>query len=237
MEKILVVLIIILVIMIALLVAITIHNKKKNKVNIDEDLEIEEIDYREEKVFDSEKINHKVERFLDKEELVEEIKPVEEKIDFFEKINTEETLEVNETEEKIENIDIENEVTQIIDLMQVNSKNLVDKVSLYEDEQEENAIISYTELVNAVKSKKEVQEELKFEDFKEPKKEEVVFENNKIESKKFKSSEAISPLGRISKSTSEESYKSDIKNTNMYKNTNNTDDAFLKSLKDFRDNL
>jgi len=228
MEKILVVLIIILVVMVALLAFITIRNKKKN-------IDIEEEFLEEEKIpknIPEIKIPEVKEEIpLPKEEKSVEV--IENIFDGFDN-NYKENVE-----EKIEKIDIENEVTQIIDLMQVNSKSLSEKVSDYEDEQEENAIISYTELLNAVKNKKEVQEELKFDDYKEIKEEVFIEEpkqTNYSENKKFKNSEAISPLGRINKSDNEESYKSDIKNTNMYKDANNTDD-FLKSLKDFRDTL
>jgi len=228
MEKVLVILIIILVVMIVLLAFITIKNKKKN-VNIEEEF-LEEIDPQ--KNISELKISEiKEEIFLPKKE--QSIEVIE---DIFADFNNNYKENVEEIPEKI---DIENEVTQIIDLMQVNSKSLSEKVSDYEDEQEENAIISYTELLNAVKNKKEVQEELKFDEYKEIN-DEVFLEspkqNNCSENKKFKNSEAISPLGRINKSDNEESYKSDIKNTNMYKDANNTDD-FLKSLKDFRDNL
>lgn len=228
MEKVLVILIIILVVMIALLAFITIKNKKKN-VNIEEEF-LEEIEPQ--KNISELKISEiKEEIFLPKKE--QSIEVIE---DIFADFNNNYKENVEEIPEKI---DIENEVTQIIDLMQVNSKSLSEKVSDYEDEQEENAIISYTELLNAVKNKKEVQEELKFDEYKEIN-DEVFIErpkqNNYSENKKFKNSEAISPLGRINKSDNEESYKSDIKNTNMYKDANNTDD-FLKSLKDFRDTL
>jgi len=227
MEKILVVLIIILVVMVALLAFITIRNKKKN-IDIEEDFLEEEVPKNIPEV----KIPEvKEEIHLPKEEKSVEV--IENIFDGFDN-NYRENIE-----EEIEKIDIENEVTQIIDLMQVNSKSLSEKVSDYEDEQEENAIISYTELLNAVKNKKEVQEELKFDDYKEIKEEVFIEEpkqTNYSENKKFKNSEAISPLGRINKSDNEESYKSDIKNTNMYKDANNTDD-FLKSLKDFRDTL
>ena len=228
MEKVLVILIIILVVMIALLAFITIKNKKKN-VNIEEEF-LEEIEPQ--KNISELKISEiKEEIFLPKKE--QSIEVIE---DIFADFNNNYKENVEEIPEKI---DIENEVTQIIDLMQVNSKSLSEKVSDYEDEQEENAIISYTELLNAVKNKKEVQEELKFDEYKEIN-DEVFIErpkqNNYSENKKFKNSEAISPLGRINKSDNEESYKSDIKNTNMYKDANNTD-YFLKSLKYFRDTL
>lgn len=116
------------------------------------------------------------------------------------------------------------EVIEIISSMQEKAKDLTDNVADYEDEQEENAIISYTELLNAVKAKKEVQEELDF-DVKEE-----VTEKPYDDSKKFHSSEAISPLGRIN-SVSNDSYKSTTKPTDMQ------DEDFLKSLKDFRGNL
>ena len=117
---------------------------------------------------------------------------------------------------------------------------ITERVADYEDEQEENAIISYTELLNAVKAKKDVQEELNLSQIKEntPKEEikieqvNVVKENKPYdEQKKFHSSEAISPLGRINKSVTDDSYKSNKRPDNMQ------DEEFLKSLKDFRGNL
>lgn len=116
------------------------------------------------------------------------------------------------------------EVIEIISSMQEKAKDLTDKVADYEDEQEENAIISYTELLNAVKAKKEVQEELDFDVKEEPS--EKIYD----ETKKFHSSEAISPLGRIN-NVSNDSYKSTTKPADMQ------DEDFLKSLKDFRGNL
>lgn len=189
MEKILIILIVLLLLVVIVLVGITLKGKKKKKEKI------ESITFDE----SSEKIEEKKEEVEEKK--IEPIIELEEKP----------TSDLEQTREQTE-------VIEIISSMQENAKNLTDKVVDYEDEQEENAIISYTELLNAVKSKKEVQEEIKFE----------VKEED--DSKKFHSSDPISPLGRIN-SVSDDSYKSTVKPSDMQ------DEDFLKSLKDFRNNL
>lgn len=162
-----------------------------------------------------------------KKEIIEEVKIEEQPV------VTEPVIELEEDlESKLEQTREQTEVIEIISSMQEKAKDLTEKVSDYEDEQEENAIISYTELLNAVKSKKEVQEKLDFEVKEEPK--EVYKEEKKEpydDSRKFHSSEAISPLGRINKNVPDDSYKSTVKPSNMQ------DEDFLKSLKDFRSNL
>lgn len=154
------------------------------------------------------------------------------------------TMEANKVENlsNIESLDDEfektreqTEVIEIIESMQEKAKNITERVADYEDEQEENAIISYTELLNAVKNKKEVQEELNFEEIKnevpnEGKKETVEIKPFN-EEKKFHSSEAISPLGRINKNIADDSYRSNRNPENMQ------NEEFLNSLKNFRDNL
>lgn len=180
-----------------------------------------------------------------KEEKCEEIDIVKEP-EVIENITSEpETVEIVKEEpvidlnaqldDDLERTREQTEVIEIISSMQEKAKDLTERVADYEDEQEENAIISYTELLNAVKNKKDVQEELSFESPKEEVKkfeEPVVREEKPYDgSKKFRSSEAISPLGRINKQVSSDSYKSNVKPANMH------DEEFLKSLKDFRDNL
>ncbi len=80
-------------------------------------------------------------------------------------------------------------------------------MTTFEEEQEANAIISYQELVAAVKAKKEA---MAVES-------NVNMEVKAEEPKKFKSSEFISPI--------------------FGKDSNRTNDEFLKELKDFRNNL
>ena len=206
MDKILIVLIALLVLAIIGLIIITRPKKKKQTI---ENIEIEP------------KVEQKVEPIQKKEE--QPISLVEKK---------EPQIESN-LEEELGKTREQTEVIEIIESMQEKVKDITEKVADYEDEQEENAIISYTELLNAVKAKKEVQEELKFEPVKEEKNEikEEPKLNQTREEKKFRSTEAISPLGRINKQINTDSYQSDLKVSNMQ------DDDFLKSLKDFRSNL
>ena len=208
MDKILIVLIALLVLAIIGLIIITRPKKKKQTI---ENIEIEP------------KVEQKEEPIQKKEE--QPINLVEKK---------EPQIESN-LEEELGKTREQTEVIEIIESMQEKVKDITEKVANYEDEQEENAIISYTELLNAVKAKKEVQEELKFEPVKEEKKENEIKEEPKVteikEEKKFRSTEAISPLGRINKQINSDSYQSNLKVSNMQ------DDDFLKSLKDFRSNL
>ena len=206
MDKILIVLIVLLVLAIIGLIIITRPKKKKQTI---ENIEIEP------------KVEQKEEPIQKKEE--QPISLVEKK---------EPQIESN-LEEELGKTREQTEVIEIIESMQEKVKDITEKVANYEDEQEENAIISYTELLNAVKAKKEVQEELKFEPVKEEKNEikEEPKLNQTREEKKFRSTEAISPLGRINKQINTDSYQSDLKVSNMQ------DDDFLKSLKDFRSNL
>lgn len=206
MDKILIVLIVLLVLAIIGLIIITRPKKKKQTI---ENIEIEP------------KVEQKEEPIQKKEE--QPISLVEKK---------EPQIESN-LEEELGKTREQTEVIEIIESMQEKVKDITEKVADYEDEQEENAIISYTELLNAVKAKKEVQEELKFEPVKEEKNEikEEPKLNQTREEKKFRSTEAISPLGRINKQINTDSYQSDLKVSNMQ------DDDFLKSLKDFRSNL
>ena len=208
MDKILIVLIALLVLAIIGLIIITRPKKKKQTI---ENIEIEP------------KVEQKEEPIQKKEE--QPINLVEKK---------EPQIESN-LEEELGKTREQTEVIEIIESMQEKVKDIAEKVADYEDEQEENAIISYTELLNAVKAKKEVQEELKFEPVKEETKVNEIKEEPKLnetkEEKKFRSTEAISPLGRINKQINSDSYQSNLKVSNMQ------DDDFLKSLKDFRSNL
>ena len=215
MDKILIVLIILLIVAVLVLIGITIFGKKKNK--------------------------EKIENVVIKEDLKEEPLKIEEPVINLDVI--EPTQEIKE-EPELEQTREQTEVIEIISSMQEKAKDLTEKVADYEDEQEENAIISYTELLNAVKAKKEVQEELDFDvqnkvkpvDVKsevryaeEKKIDEKQFERPYDDSRKFHKTEAISPLGRINREPSEESYKTKAPDVQ--------DEDFLKSLKDFRSNL
>lgn len=92
-------------------------------------------------------------------------------------------------------------------------------MTTFEEEQEANAIISYQELVEAVRKKRELMGET--EEIKPNVNLEVKEEVEEIikpkETKKFKSSEFISPI--------------------FGKDSNKSNDEFLQDLKDFRNNL
>ena len=114
---------------------------------------------------------------------------------------------------KVDNVQKEkSEIDNIIEALENNEERR--PMTTFEEEQEANAIISYQELVEAVRAKKEsmvpvnnvVKEAI-----------ETVEEEVKEETKKFKSSEFISPI--------------------FGKDSNKTNDEFLKELKDFRSNL
>ena len=220
MDKILIVLVILLVVAVLVLIGITIFGKKKKKEKIE---------------------NVVIEEELKNEPLKEEPLKIEEPV-----INLEVIEPVGEIKEEpeLEQTREQTEVIEIISSMQEKAKDLTEKVADYEDEQEENAIISYTELLNAVKAKKEVQEELDFDtqnkvkpvDVKsevryteEKRIDEKQFERPYDDSRKFHKTEPISPLGRINREPSEESYKTKAPDVQ--------DEDFLKSLKDFRSNL
>lgn len=121
--------------------------------------------------------------------------------------------------------DVENEKTDIERVLESLEENKNARpMTTFEEEQEANAIISYQELVEAVKQKKEMMgttNVVKESSEKIEKDEEVEQIVNEIEDnkevKKFKSSEFISPI--------------------FGKDSNKTNDDFLKELKDFRSNL
>lgn len=115
--------------------------------------------------------------------------------------------------------DVKNEKTDIEKVLESLEENKNARpMTTFEEEQEANAIISYQELVEAVRQKKEmmgttsnaVKEAIETI-------EEKTEENIPTESKKFKSSEFISPI--------------------FGKDSNKTNDDFLKELKNFRSNL
>lgn len=117
--------------------------------------------------------------------------------------------------------DVKDEKTDIEKVIESLEENQNSRpMTTFEEEQEANAIISYQELVEAVRLKKELMGEK--DEVKPQINIEVQEEVNEImkpkeESKKFKSSEFISPI--------------------FGKDSNRTNDEFLKDLKDFRSNL
>lgn len=118
--------------------------------------------------------------------------------------------------------DVEKEKTDIERVLESLEENKNSRpMTTFEEEQEANAIISYQELVAAVKAKKEIMSSVDntpsnvVVEAMETVEEEV--EQPKEEVKKFKNSEFISPI--------------------FGKDSNKTNDEFLKELKDFRSNL
>lgn len=97
----------------------------------------------------------------------------------------------------------------------------------FERQQEENAIISYQELIKQAKAKGQIKEEMPIEeDY--PKYEAVKPSYNK-EEKKFKNSEIISPIFGVQGNSATTSKK---ENKDYSSN-----EKFLNSLKEFRENL
>ena len=123
MDKILIVLVILLIVAVLVLIGITIFGKKKNEEKIE---------------------NVVIKEDLKEEPLKEEPLKIEEPVIHLDVI--EPTQEIKE-EPELEQTREQTEVIEIISSMQEKAKDLTEKVADYEDEQEENAIISYTELL------------------------------------------------------------------------------------------
>lgn len=128
-------------------------------------------------------------------------------------------IEITIDDVKDEKTDIE----KVIESLEENKNSR--PMTTFEEEQEANAIISYQELVEAVKQKRQLMGNLEPQVKEEPKEEVKKIEieetmeeiEDKKETKKFKSSEFISPI--------------------FGKDGNKNNDDFLKELKDFRSNL
>lgn len=171
-----------------------------------------------------------------------------------------------EAKKDLDSVDLES----VLEKMQEEVSNSKDEIMTFEEEQEEKAIISYQELLNAVKKnvnevtkpRESVEEMLKQEDI-EPIKEEavlkpVVLQNDsnikvvsKVEPKptKFQNSEFISPIyGRVNNEVEYPKIKSfegtkkeeDLEKTIVMSKLDSkidSNDEFLRILKEFRDNL
>ena len=189
-------------------------------------------------------------------------------------ITEEERFDNDETVKEIESKELTEEQKQakaelerVFNMMSADLEASHDEPSVideFEREQEENAIISYQELIKQAKAKGQIKDESYLEDSynepkhdtyepvkdkynlyaEEPKKEEVhtykvpVHEEKTEEGKKFKNSEFISPIFGVQGNNS--SYptvkKMDRdKRENNYEKDENTE--FLNSLKEFRENL
>jgi len=169
---------------------------------------------------------------------------------------------IDKVEEKkeLDSVDLES----VLEKMQEEVNKPKDEIMTFEEEQEEKAIISYQELLNAVK--KNVNEVTKVEKNESAEiKQEIINESNILEpvvlktekeikveseenkSNKFQNSEFISPIfGRVGNDVEYPKIKSfDEKEEDLEKtivmpksdiNTDN-DDEFLRILKEFRNNL
>ena len=132
---------------------------------------------------------------------------------------------------------------QVLNKMQetIDLKKEIDDVALFEKEQEENAVISYQELVEAAKKD--------FPEFTYPTKSNTDLEplvvgnatiNNDRPEKKFKSSVFISPIYGVKEELEQtiENKESEIKNYEPLSiNYDENNEKFLEELKNFRNNL
>ena len=151
----------------------------------------------------------RVDRLMDKVKKTEEIDSSVETLDINEDMYVEDDLEKTSAQLQLEMLAKELEKAKELE---------ANKIARFEEEQEENAIISYQELVQAVNEKRARLENSELPKKLEPEIPAELIENVEKptpETPKFKNSEFISPI--------------------FGKDSNN--DNFLKELKDFRNNL
>lgn len=166
----------------------------------------------------------------------------------------------NDPKKDIEAVDLES----VLDKMQEDvNKVKIDEVKSFEEEQEEKAIISYQELLNAVKKNvdnvtkvEEIKEEPKIVDEEEisvipEEEEEIPKYEEKVQPTKFQNSEFISPIyGRVDNDIKypkipafhsqedEMEQEENLEKTIIFDAIKDDDsDEFLKALKEFRNNL
>ena len=142
--------------------------------------------------------------------------------------------------------EISSELEAVLKQMQESLDQEKDVTQMFEEEQEEKAIISYQELVRA-NLKQEIKEETRKEEFDIPKIEEDIPILDTKEEKKFKQTDFISPIyGTMDvrsiprKTKIEEAKDFDIEealNLNGISEEKKKNAEFLKSLKEFRSNL
>lgn len=142
--------------------------------------------------------------------------------------------------------EISSELEAVLKQMQESLDQEKDVTQMFEEEQEEKAIISYQELVRA-NLKQEIKEEPRKEEFDIPKIEEDIPILDTKEEKKFKQTDFISPIyGTMDvrsvprKAKIEEAKDFDIEealNLNGISEEKKKNAEFLKSLKEFRSNL
>lgn len=111
-------------------------------------------------------------------------------------------------------------------------------INHFETEQEEKAIISYQELLEANNNKEKIneEEEINFDDVGE-----LDFEKEEFIEKKFRKSDFISPIyGRMNKEVEKPEEKPEVMKETINEELNvklEEGEQFLKSLKDFRNKL
>ena len=167
-----------------------------------------------------------------------------------------------EPKKELNSVDLES----VLEKMQEEASKPKDEIMTFEEEQEEKAIISYQELLNAVKKNVNEVTKVEIKEIKEEKQEEPKVEMNVLEpvvlktekeiqptleeenkSNKFQNSEFISPIfGRVGndveypKIKSFEEKEEDLEKTIVLPKTNgnvDSNDEFLRILKEFRNNL
>lgn len=163
------------------------------------------------------------------------VRPISEE----ERFDREEEIEVKELTE--EQKQAKAELERVFNMMSADleAKEAPSAIDEFEREQEENAIISYQELIKQAKEKGQISEDFEVEEPKyesyEPYESRESYERPKAygnEEKKFKNSEIISPIFGVQGSSSYPANKKENKESSSDENT-----RFLNSLKEFRENL
>lgn len=138
--------------------------------------------------------------------------------------------EVEDKELTEEQLEAKSELEKVFNQM---SKDLEEKedrtIENFEREQEENAIISYQELIKQAKAKNLIEETEQKEEPKESYQQTLDLEEPEEEPKKFKNSEIISPIFGI-----QTGQAGQPQGKHVHKEDNN---EFLNSLKEFRNSL
>lgn len=146
--------------------------------------------------------------------------------------------------EEVVKVEKRTSIDDIAELLQNTQMNKPIDLTKFEEDQEENAIISYDELVKRAGAKKIIYKCEDKKDLLEEKTTNIKSESKeKQEEKKFKASQVISPIFGIQKETEEkdEVLESFIDledfNNEQIKNNEETDSEFLNNLKKFRSTL
>ena len=156
-----------------------------------------------------------------------------------------EEIETLDEPEIVEIVSDDNSVEKIAELLE-DGNSMIDPIHLtkFEEEQEQNAIISYDELVKRAGAKKIIYKTEKATINEEVKEEKIEIKNEDTTSK-FKASQIISPIYGVQKQEKKDELEEFIDLENIpIPNKNNTNDdemkkdvEFLNSLKTFRSEL